>query len=336
MPNTSPGDNEDITGHVTGHNFWALIGLKNVIAIANALGRTQDARAYQAEYDDLKAAFLAALKKATAERGGFIPPGVDVAGGQDWDNMLAIYPEQILDPADLMVTATLNGTRAKYQEGIMTYGDGRWLHHYLTETNTETEIIRGDQQLALQELYALLLHTSSTHAGFEYCILPWGTRDFAQNLSPHGWFAAKFRAALRNMLVREEQDRTLHLLSVVSPEWIRSGETLAVKRAPTNFGTVNLELRFSEGGATLRLDNRFRDVPQQIVLHLPWFMTVSTVTADGKKLTVSNQAVVLPSNTKEVQITWQKKTDAPALNYENAVKDYKTEYRHRYEQWLKA
>src|SRR5438874_10879148 len=108
MPNTSPGDNENITGHVTGHNFWALIGLKNVIAIANALGRTQDARAYQAEYDDLKAAFLAALKKATAERGGFIPPGVEVAGGQEWDNMLAIYPEQILYPADRMRTSTPN------------------------------------------------------------------------------------------------------------------------------------------------------------------------------------------------------------------------------------
>src|SRR5262249_20268593 len=65
MPNTSPGDNERITGHVTGHNFWALIGLKNVITIANALGRTEDARGYQAEYDDLRAAFIAALKKAT-------------------------------------------------------------------------------------------------------------------------------------------------------------------------------------------------------------------------------------------------------------------------------
>src|SRR5437762_3064753 len=62
MPNTSPGDNEDITGHVTGHNFWALIGLKNVIAIANALGHKQDAQTYRAEYDDLKTAFLAALK----------------------------------------------------------------------------------------------------------------------------------------------------------------------------------------------------------------------------------------------------------------------------------
>jgi hypothetical protein len=336
MPNTSPGDNEDITGHVTGHNFWALIGLKNAVAIANALGRKQDAQAYQAEYDDLKVAFMAALKKATANTGGFIPPGVDVSGGQDWDNMLSIYPEEILDPADPMVTVTLNGTRAKYQEGIMTYGDGRWLHHYLTETNTETEIIRGDQQLALQELYALLLHTSSTHAGFEYCMLPWGTRDFAQNLSPHGWFAAKFRAALRNMLVREEQDRSLHLLSVISPEWIKSGETLSVKRAPTNFGTVNLEMRFSDGGATLRMDNKFRDVPQQVILHLPWFMTVSAVTADGKKLAIRNQSVVLPSNAKEVQIAWQKKADAPALNYANAVKDYKAEYRRRYEEWVRT
>ena len=335
MPNTSPGDNEDITGHVTGHNFWALIGLKNVIAIANALGQTQDARTYQAEYDDLKGAFLAALKKATADRNGYIPPGLDVSGGQDWDNMLSVYPEQILDPADPMVTATLNGTRAKYQEGIMTYGDGRWLHHYLTETNTETEIIRGNQQLALQELYALLLHTSSTHAGFEYCILPWGTRDFAQNLSPHGWFAAKFRALLRNMIVREEQDRNLHLLSVLSPEWIKNGETLSVKRAPTNFGTVNLEMRFNEGGATLRLDNRFRNGPQQLILHLPWFMNVSGVTADGKKLTISNQAVVLPGNVKEVQIAWQEK-DVPGLSYENAVKDYKAEYRRRYEQWIKT
>ena len=65
-------------------------------------------------------------------------------------------------------------------------------------------------------------------------------------------------------------------------------------------------------------------------------MTVSSVTADGKKLAVRNQAVVLPSNAKEVQISWQKKSDAPALNYANAVQDYKAEYRRRYEQWVRT
>ena len=336
MPSTSPGDNENVTGHVTGHNFWALAGLKNVIALAEALGQKQDARTYQAEYDEYKAAFLAALKKATANTGGYMPPGLDVMDGEDWGNMLAVYPEEILDPADPMVTATLNGTRAKYQEGIMTYGGGRWLHHYLTLKNTETETIRSDQRLAVEELYALLLHTSSTHAGFEFCIFPWGTRDFGANLSPHGWFAAKFRTALRNMMVREEQDRRLHLLSVISPEWIKPGEAISVKRAPTNFGEVNFEMRFTDSGATLRLNNKFRQAPQQLVVHLPWFMNVTSITADGKKVAPSNNYALVPVNANEVHIEWQKRSDAPALSYDRAVKDYKAEYRRRYEQWLQT
>jgi hypothetical protein len=336
MPSTSPGDNENVTGHVTGHNFWALAGLKNAIALAGALGQKQDAQAYQAEYNDYKAALTAALRKATANSAGYMPPGLDVSGGEDWGNMLAVYPEQVLEPNDPMVTATLNATRAKYQEGIMTYGGGRWLHHYLTMKNTETETIRGDQQLAVQELYALLLHTSSTHAGFEFCIFPWGTRDFGANLSPHGWFAAKFRTALRNMLVREEQDQRLHLLSVVSPEWIKAGESISVKRAPTNFGEVNFEVRFAANTATLRMENKFRQPPQQLVLHLPWFMNVSGITADGKKVSIVNNSAILPLSTREVHIEWQKKSDAPALSYDRAVKDYKVEYRRRYEEWIQT
>ncbi len=59
IPATSPGDNEDISGHVTGHNFWALAGLKNAIAIADGTGHKDDATAWRAEYAD----FLAALTK---------------------------------------------------------------------------------------------------------------------------------------------------------------------------------------------------------------------------------------------------------------------------------
>src|ERR1700730_13978865 len=73
------------------------------------------------------------------------------------------------------------------------------------------ELVRGDEQQALREFYAELLHTSSTHAGFEYAIRPWGTRDFEGNLAPHALFAADCRNLLRNMLVWE-QGRTMHLL----------------------------------------------------------------------------------------------------------------------------
>lgn len=335
IPVTSPGDNEDIEGHVTGHNFWALAGLKNVILVAKALGETADAAAYQAEYDDYYRAFHTELEKQTASTGGAIAPGLDVKGGQDWGNMLAVYPEKILAAHDPMVTATLQATRAKYQEGLMTYGDGRWLHHYLTLKNTETETIRGDQQMAVEELYAELVHTSSTHAGFEFAIRPWGTRDFHLNLAPHGWFSAKFRAALRNMLVREE-DGDLHLLSVVSPEWIRPGEEIRVLRAPTDFGPVDFTLQtLPDGAAQLTFTSNFRVQPAHVLVHVPWFMQLSEASADGRPVAVSD-TIELPAGTHRLTLRWQRKADAPVLNYERAVEDYKREYRNRYEEFLRT
>ncbi len=336
MPVTTPGDNENLSGHVTGHNFWALAGLKNAIALAQALGKSRDALDWQREYEDYRAAFVRRLREVTASTGGYIPPGLDGQHGQDWGNMLAVYPEIILDPSDPMVIATLRATRAKYQEGIMTYGDGRWLHHYLTMKNTETEVIRGEQQAAIEELYALLLHTSSTHAGFEFAILPWSTRDFGANLAPHGWFSAKFRALLRNMMVRE-QGSDLHLLSAISPHWVQPGRDIAVRRAPTDFGQVNFILSFpTQGHAILALDNRFHTPPQRLVLHLPWFMSVQSVQADGHPQAVAGDAVTLPVTTRQVELRFTARPNAANLSYDRTVAEYKAEYRRRYERFLRT
>ncbi|MGB7137059.1 MAG: hypothetical protein WBD46_17355, partial [Acidobacteriaceae bacterium] len=208
MPASNVLDNEDIPGHITGYNFLALDGLHEAILMARALGKDEDAADFEREYDDYRAAFLKTLDEVTQRTGGYIPPTLDEpkAGqkaGNDWGNLLGAYPEPVLSPDDPRITATLRATQAKYQEGIMTYGDGRWLHHYLTIKNTLTEVERGDQAQAVRELYALLLHTSSTQAGFEYAIRPWGDRNFEGNLSPHGWFAAEYRTLVRNLFVRE-------------------------------------------------------------------------------------------------------------------------------------
>jgi hypothetical protein len=337
IPVTAPGDNENITGHVTGHNFWALIGLKNAIALADALGRKKDARDWRSQYADFYATLMKVLNRVTASTGGYIPPGLEGEHGEDWGNMLAIYPELLLDPKDPKVTATLKATRDKYQEGIMTYGDGKWLHHYLTMENTETEVIRGDQQMAIEELYALLLHTSSTHAGFEFAIWPWSTRDFATNLAPHGTFAAKFRILLRDMLVRE-QGNDLHLLSCVSPEWMKAGATIDVHRADTVFGQINFDLQVLEvGRARIKLDNQWDHVPDRIVLHLPWFLPVPSVSVDGKNAALKDGAIVLPITAKEVELRWVVPGEAlPRLNYENSVADYRAEYKRRYEEFLRT
>lgn len=337
LPATRPGDNEAISGHITGHNFLALDGLKNAIVLAKATGHPKEAADFLDEYNDYRNTFVKVLDRVTQKTGGYIPPGLDGQhDGQDWGNMLAVYPGVILPPHDPMVTATLNATRAKYKEGIMTYDDGRYLHHYLTFKNTETEIIRGDQQLAVGELYGVLLHTSSTHAGFETDIPSWGNRDFSDNLSPHGWFAADYRMALRNMLIRE-QESDLHLFSVISPEWIQPGKKILVAHAPTEFGTVELSLQsVSDTQAQMTFHASFVNAPKQIILHLPWFMKTKAVIADGKGVPIVNDEVVLPVTVKIVSIDWKKRLGTEPMSYLRSVAQYKAEYATRYQKFLRT
>ena len=332
MPASNVRDNEFVPGHITGYNFLALDGLKLAIQMAKETGHPDLAQNWQAEYEDYRRAFFKVLDAQAAAHNGYIPPALDgQKGGYDWGNLLSVVPEPVLDPHDPRVTATLKATQAKYAEGIMTYADGEFLHHYLTIKNTMTEVIRGDQEQAVRELYALLLHTSSTHAGFEYAIRPWGDRNFEGNLAPHGWFAAEYRTLLRTMMVRE-QGSELHLLSAVSPDWIGEGKTIAVRRAPTYFGTISFTLdQPTANEAELHLNTSFTAPPKEIVVHLPWFVELQSASADGKPIEPADGALTISPETKTVELKWSVRPGTAAMSYERAVKDYEAEYARRYQ-----
>jgi hypothetical protein len=237
------------------------------------------------------------------------------------------------------VTATLKYTQARYQEGIMTYSepdDGTFLHHYLTIKNTLTELVRGEQEQAMQEFYGELLHTASTHTGFEYAIRPWGSRDFEGNIAPHNWFAADFRNLLRNMMVREANG-DLHLLSAVSPDWIGAGKTIRVTQAPTYFGNIAFTFTTQQAGrATLTIDSDFQTPPHAVVLHLPWFLRgVEVTTSSGRTVAIRDGAVDLAANTREVHLRWSSRLPA-AMSYKSTVASYEAEYRRRYEHLLRT
>ncbi len=331
MPASNVRDNEYVSGHLTGYNFLALDGLRVAIQMAKETGHADLAQNWQTEYEDYHQAFFKVLDAQCAAHDGYIPPALDgQQGGYDWGNLLSVVPEPTLDAHDPRVTATLKATQAKYAEGIMTYADGKFLHDYLGFKNTMTETIRGDQEQALHEFYAELVHTSSTQAGFEFNIRPWGDRDFGNNLAPHGWFAAEYRTLLRTMLVREDGD-TLHLLSVISPDWIGAGKTIAVRQAPTNFGTAAFTLEQpSAGQAILHLSPDFTAPPQQIVVHLPWFVELKSATADGKPANAHKGALTVAPSIRTIEMRWTVKPDAPGLSYDRAVADYKAEYARRY------
>ncbi|MCL2659013.1 MAG: hypothetical protein FWD64_00650 [Acidobacteriaceae bacterium] len=336
IPASYVKDNEYVSGHITGYNLLALDGLESAALIAEAVGQPEKARAYRNEYELYRKDLLNAIERCANGNGGAIPPHLDgdCKGGNDWGNLLGTYPGHVLPPQDPLITVTLKMVQAKYQEGLTTYGMGRYVHHYLIFKNMLTEIARGEQQQVLKDLYAVLTHTSSTQEGFEFAIRSWGDRDFSDNLTPHGWFAAEYRSTLRAMMVRDD-GRDVHLLSVMSPAWMGAGKTIKVEDAPTEFGVTGFTLtQPDDNTAQIRLDSNWREKPDSLLLHLPWFADVRHVEADGRRLTPSDGIVKIPVDAREVTLHWQRRSDAPDMSYEAAVQQFRKEYQEHFNQYM--
>lgn len=333
IPAANPHDDEfHEKAYVTGHDLWALVGLKAAIVLAKAVGTEAEIHEFQQDYNNYHEVLFRLLDKIGAANGNYIPPGIDIQGGQDWGNMNVLYPEMLVSPENPLVTGTLRHVRKEYAEGLMTYA-GR-LHDYIGFKNTETELIVGEQQQVVKDLYAELVHTSSTHAGWEVGPYPWTTRDFGNDLSPHGWFSADYVALLRNMLVREQGDN-LHLLSALSPDWTKPGDTIKVSNAPTEFGRIAMDCSFSSSGMHMGIETDFQRKPAHIIVHMPWFVTVKSATVDGKPVSVRRQSLSIPASSRQLDVVWAVRDPSPEMSYRSAVKSFKAEWRHHYQEFLR-
>ncbi len=335
MPPASAMDNELIIGRYTGHNIWALAGLDGAIAVARSAGDEKSAENFQILRHKFADNLLVRISEASQRRNGVIPPGMDVPSGIDWGNLFEVYPENFLPPDHPLVVKTFDHYRKHHmKEGIATYRTA--MHHYITERVTEMMIRQGRQEDALSDFYSMLVHTGSCHQGFEWTIFPYSNRDYCNdsplgqscNFPPHGWYAALYNTLLRNMLVRE-QENTLHLLSVLSPEWVKPGDEIQVNNAPTYFGKVTLKANSQPDRLTVSINAQFKNPPESIIIHFPFFSQVSKVTADGKAVEFRSDYVRVRPGVKDVEIFWQL-NPAEKYSYRNFVKQYRESYSKRY------
>jgi|HubBroStandDraft_6_1064221.scaffolds.fasta_scaffold02466_7 hypothetical protein len=250
LPPGDPHDDELAQGHITGDDLWAAAGLRSAVADATLAGRGELAAAWQAVDERFEASLDRALAVAVS-RAGHIPPVLDAPGGQDWGNYDAAYPVQVLPATSPAVSATVAWARAHSSQGLPTYADGHSLHDYLGFSIFQTELAAGNTSDAIAGLYAELVHTTSTDAGWEWGIAPFGPRASAVDLAPHGTFAGDYVALLRNLLVDEVPDGSVALLRGASPAWLAPGEHIAVTAAPTDRGLVSFTERSTARGETL-------------------------------------------------------------------------------------
>jgi hypothetical protein len=339
----------------TGMHIWVLIGLRNAITLAEGTGKKNDVERFKAQYQKFWTAFEKQLNTQTEKSGGYIPPGLNrTLLGNNWDNLLTLYPEPLFKPFDPRVTATLRKSRATYVEGILGYilpwataGDnGRYifdeafrLHYWQDPDNAENELVRGDpedQELAVKDLYALLLHTTSTHAPQEFGTYPWSTRDYVTgDILPDGASSGKTIELLRNMLVREYEN-DLYLFSAVSPAWLRPGKDLEVRNEQTAFGPVTALLKSTSSGLEIAISNQFRKAPEHVIFPVPWFYQVDEAEVDGQPIKVAEEKLILPASTREVKLRGRIKPGTPQMSFDQTVDDYKREYKAKYQEFVRT
>ncbi|MFO8018854.1 MAG: hypothetical protein R6U96_09475 [Promethearchaeia archaeon] len=347
MPPVFASDNEMISGRYTGHNLWAWCGLNNAQYLAEFLKRNEEAKQIEKIKAQFLEAFLPILNLVAAHHDNRVPPGLDTDLGEDWSNLLMLYPQILLDKNDPKVQKTLEEYRTnKMPEGIAT-----WMvfnHHYITERIAQQHIVLDEQDRALHDFYGMLSHTGACHEGFEHNIKPWGNRHYLIpikilfwhmdffNFPPHGWFAVAYNLLLRNMLIREEKDE-LHLFSVLSPEWIDG--PITIENANTYFGLCNITLKKKQEDVIISFSSLFeRKKPAHIYVHIPYYIDKSSIHLRSDKdiqLNEDKTAITLPP-LKEFSITinWRVLEDADLsyMSYEKSVEWLKSQYRMKYKE----
>jgi hypothetical protein len=179
---------------------------------------------------------------------------------------------------------------------------------------------------SIADFYSFLVHSGSTHSGFEYDTWAWRDRFHHNNYAPHGWCAARYNECLRNMLLREDTEKpVLHLANALSPVWVEAGKQIEVKNAPTDFGSLSYRISSRANGAEIKLESNWRQSPDELIFHVPWFLSVTTAKADGKTLEVKDRQVHLPAATRQLSLTW-KWIEHPDLSYETGVRLFLNKY----------
>jgi hypothetical protein len=298
LPPSDPHDNEQIAGHLVGDNLWGVAGARAAASIARAAGEPQSADRWAADAAAYQATLDAQIRQAAKSTGGWIPAAVDQKGGQDWGNLWPVWPTGVYSASDDLVGRTMRHARARFAEGIATYFNGSQLHGYLGFRVFETDLAAGNQQRAVDGLYAELAHTTATHGGFETGVRVYGSRAVDDNMTPHGWFAAEYVSLLRNMLVRERPDG-IALMSALSPAWLKPGKAVSVHDAPTTYGKVSFTLRPNDGGARLEWH---ADVPEGTSIHWPLPDFATDVKAGN--LEKDGRTILLPSRSGTLDVRW--------------------------------
>jgi hypothetical protein len=268
--------------------YWNLSGLKAVIQAARWLDKGDQAREWQAEFDD----FYATFRKA-AQRDGhydihgnwYLPILMAIEDRNmetleeaewhlpckaQWAFCHGVYPGQLFAKDDPLVKGNLDMLATYVKEGMVTttgwLTGGIW--NYFASFYGHTLLWQGNGAGAAAALYAFANHASPLLAWLEEQGLK--EQPIRENGDmPHNWASAEFiRLAVH--LLALDRDRELHLFEGLPAQWTRPGMETKLDGIATPFGPLTCSLKVAADGASAVLKVKPLSDPScdKLVVHL--------------------------------------------------------------------
>lgn len=310
---------------------WRVCALENAAQIA----RLSEAPAEAERYLQQHAALQTMLRQRFSSRSSSVGTtglGTSMTAAEARELLVAMVVTQVLDLRDDKVTAAIRTLRGSFEEGLYVRPEDGGLDPYTTLLLAGTALLRKESAAAVQDLYAVLLHTSAGHQIIGKQMPPWGDREEREMNLPDQVLGAQLIALVRNMLLREES-RDLHLFPAASPAWMKPGGKITLTNASTKFGRVSITVTTQPDRLVIDFDQQWQVVPRYVWFHVPEFAEVVSVLVDRQTATPQADLIALSPHARRVELVWKNAGGSRRTSLAATIDDFRREYLGRYQLW---
>ncbi|MCW5698576.1 MAG: discoidin domain-containing protein [Rhodospirillales bacterium] len=237
-------------------NFFALLGLKEAVMLAGAVGETETAIRFSQLRDRFRSTLYASMARSMAQHNiDFIPGAADLGDFDFTATAVAVDP---VGELQYLPRKAFERTLELYLGHFRARKTNKG--HQEAYTPYEIRIVRALIQMGLKdsahELLDYFMTGQRPKAWNQWGEIVWLNREAPRFVGdiPHTWVGAEYISALLGMLAYErESDRALVIGAGVPRHWVANENGVLVKRLPTTAGTLNYTMRLNDDG-TLSVD----------------------------------------------------------------------------------
>jgi len=272
------------------HSYWddffALRGLKDAAAMAVVMGDTERATRFAALRDGFRETLYASITRTLKRHGiDYLPGSVELGDFDPTSTAIALTPGG--EQEHLPGTA-LARTFERYWAEFETRRAGTtpWEAYSPYEVRNVGAFLRLGQKDRALALLDWVVADQRPPGWNEWAEISWRDREAPRFIGdmPHTWVGAGFIRSVRSLLAYErEADRALVLAAGVRPEWVTSGQGVAVTRLPTHYGVLHYRLQAESADTVhMRMWGDLAMPPGGIVIQSPLPQPLTGVTVNGR------------------------------------------------------